>query len=198
MARKLFGIRGLDVETEMRGYYPRGGGMVTLRVEPMVPGATLTPAVLEDRGEVIRIHGLVFVAGNLPIDVAVKMRKTVLIRLRTEGYDCIATLEEDIKAEKLQNGIGTASGIILWAETSTGCIIAGSALGEKGTPTTQTAMNATQGLLDNLAHNGCVDEYLQDQIIIFMALAEGKSRVVTGPLTLHTHTAIHVAQELTE
>jgi len=27
---------------------------------------------------------------------------------------------------------------------------------------------------------------LQDQIIIFMALAEGKSTVRTGPLTLHT------------
>ncbi|RUS17946.1 hypothetical protein BC937DRAFT_89324 [Endogone sp. FLAS-F59071] len=108
MARKLFGIRGLDVETEMRGYYPRGGGMVTLRVEPMVPGATLTPAVLEDRGEP-RLRRRQSAHRH---QVAVKMRKTVLIRLRTEGYDCIATLEEDIKAEKLQNGIGTASGIM--------------------------------------------------------------------------------------
>lgn len=40
------------------------------------------------------------------------MRKAVLKKLRTEGYDRIATLEEDIKAEKIQNGTGTASGIM--------------------------------------------------------------------------------------
>ncbi|KAJ3089615.1 hypothetical protein HK102_005931 [Quaeritorhiza haematococci] len=40
--------------------------------------------------------------------------------------------------------------------------------------------------------------YLQDQIIILMALAKGRSRVVTGPLTLHTETAIHVAELITK
>jgi RNA 3'-terminal phosphate cyclase (ATP) len=39
---------------------------------------------------------------------------------------------------------------------------------------------------------------LQDQIIIFMALAEGQSIVRTGPLTLHTKTAIWVAEHLTD
>jgi RNA 3'-terminal phosphate cyclase (ATP) len=36
-----------------------------------------------------------------------------------------------------------------------------------------------------------------DQLIIFMALASGKSRVLTGPLSLHTETAIHFAKLLT-
>ena len=38
---------------------------------------------------------------------------------------------------------------------------------------------------------------MQDQIIIFMALAKGESQILSGPLTLHTETAIHIAQELT-
>ena len=38
---------------------------------------------------------------------------------------------------------------------------------------------------------------MQDQLILFMALAGGKSRIrVWGP-TSHTETAIHVAQQLT-
>lgn len=75
-------------------------------------------------------------------------------------------------------------------------------------------------LFNNLAHHGCVDDYLQDQVqiaeysiinvcvtlvvrfllqlIIFMALAEGKSQIRTGPLTLHTKTAIFVAELLTK
>ena len=31
-----------------------------------------------------------------------------------------------------------------------------------------------------------------------MALAKGQSRILTGPLTLHTQTAIHIATELTK
>lgn len=37
----------------------------------------------------------------------------------------------------------------------------------------------------------------QDQLILYMALAEGESEVLVGSLTLHTKTAIAVAQELT-
>ena len=44
----------------------------------------------------------------------------------------------------------------------------------------------------------CVDEYIQDQMIVFMALARGESRILTGPLTLHTETAIYIATQLTE
>ena len=39
---------------------------------------------------------------------------------------------------------------------------------------------------------------MQDQMTIFMALARGESRILTGPLTLHTETAIHIATQLTE
>lgn len=36
------------------------------------------------------------------------------------------------------------------------------------------------------------------QVVIFMALAKGKSAIRTGPLTLHTSTAIHIAQLITK
>lgn len=53
-------------------------------------------------------------------------------------------------------------------------------------------------LMDTISRdvvNGvCVDEHTQDQLIIYMALADGESRIVTGPLTLHTQTAIHFCQ----
>ena len=34
-------------------------------------------------------------------------------------------------------------------------------------------------------------------MIIFMALADGESRLLCGPLTLHTETAIHIAEKMT-
>lgn len=45
---------------------------------------------------------------------------------------------------------------------------------------------AAEELIAALESGGCVDEWLQDQIVIFMALSEGESAVRTGSLTLHT------------
>ena len=42
-----------------------------------------------------------------------------------------------------------------------------------------------------------IKRVVQDQMIIFMALADGESRLLCGPLTLHTETAIHIAEKMT-
>ena len=75
--------------------------------------------------------------------------------------------------------------------------------------------SAAEELARNITHGGCVDEYLQvrylystldsysreaqDQIIIFLALAKGKSTVRTGPPTLHTKYVqiLHTAMQAT-
>lgn len=89
----------------------------------------------------------------------------------------------------------------------------------------KVGIEAAEMLLRNIRHNGCVDEFLQDQVsrlrrrhhehthagmslwplplpppqlIIFMALAKGTSRIRTGAVTLHTQTAIHIAEQLTQ
>jgi RNA 3'-terminal phosphate cyclase len=43
----------------------------------------------------------------------------------------------------------------------------------------------------------CVDEYLQDQLIIFMALTKNISKIKTTNITLHTQTAIYFAELMT-
>ena len=59
------------------------------------------------------------------------------------------------------------------------------------------AEKAVNNLVENIEAGGCVDEHMQDQVIIFMALAQGHSRIRTGPLTLHTETSIHFTQLMT-
>ena len=55
---------------------------------------------------------------------------------------------------------------------------------------------AAQELLDSLKDGGCVDGWMQDQLILFMALAKGTSTMLTGSLTQHTQTAIHLAKQM--
>ncbi|XP_037090891.1 RNA 3'-terminal phosphate cyclase-like [Pollicipes pollicipes] len=60
------------------------------------------------------------------------------------------------------------------------------------------AETAVAELVSSVNAAACVDQYCQDQCVILMALAAGRSRVRTVPPTLHTETAIHIAETLTE
>lgn len=82
--------------------------------------------------------------------------------------------------------------------TTLNCILGGSALGSKKFNDFETGKKAAEELLSSVSVRACVDQYVQDQLIIFMALAKGKSVIKTTPITLHTETAIFIAQLLTD
>ncbi|XP_044288504.1 RNA 3'-terminal phosphate cyclase [Varanus komodoensis] len=183
----------LECNIKRRGYYPRGGGEV---IVGMAPVKQLSPIDLTDRGTVTKIHGRAFVAGTLPVKLANDMAAAAVRCIRKEIRD----LSVNIQAvrEPDNEAFGNGSGIIIVAETSTGCLLAGSSLGKRGKNADKVGIEAAEMLLGNLRHGGAVDDFLQDQLIIFMALANGISRVRTGPITLHTETAIHFAEQLTK
>jgi len=112
------------------------------------------------------------------------------------------------------NAHGNGSGILIIAKTTTNCIFGASSLGKQPPRRPRhkklkmneisskqqikiTAAKAVNELKYFLDCGGCLDDWLQDQIILFMALADGKSEIITGGLTLHTRTAISVAQQMT-
>uniref|UniRef100_A0A8C7CC37 RNA 3'-terminal phosphate cyclase n=1 Tax=Neovison vison TaxID=452646 RepID=A0A8C7CC37_NEOVI len=177
--------------TFCRGYYPKGGGEVIVRMSPV---KQLNPINLTDRGSVTKIYGRAFVAGVLPFKVAKDMAAAAVRCIRKEIRDLYVNIQP--VQEPKDQAFGNGNGIIIIAETSTGCLFAGSSLGKRGVNADKVGIEAAEMLLANLRHGGAVDEYLQDQLIIFMALACGVSRIKTGPVTLHTQTAIHFAEQL--
>lgn len=90
------------------------------------------------------------------------------------------------------------SGIVLCCETSTNCILGGSGLGNRKENSFTTGQKAMKEIVDATSVGACVDAHIQDQLIIFMALARGTSHIRTVPLTLHTKTAIHVCELMTK
>ncbi|XP_072024002.1 RNA 3'-terminal phosphate cyclase-like [Amphiura filiformis] len=182
-----------ECDIKRRGYFPKGGGEVRVTTTPV---KHLKPIEMMDPGHVTKITGTAFVAGVLPIKMAQSMARTATDVLRRQYKD--VNVRIDAIKEQQHAAVGNGSGIIVIAETSTGCLLAGSSLGKRGVQAEEVGRQAAQMLLDSLQHGGCVDEHLQDQLIIFMALASGVSKIRCGPITLHTETAIHVAKQLTE
>jgi RNA 3'-terminal phosphate cyclase (ATP) len=176
-----------------RGYFPKGGGEVHVRIQPC--RRPLRPIQLTDRGEVCEIRIRAFHAGRLPRHLAQTMadaaHKYLQQRITTKpapNYNVQVVMEHQ--------AVGSGLGILIVAKTTTGCLLAGSSLSAPKKVAGQVGIEAATELYATLQDGGCVDEWLQDQLIIFMALAQGSSEMLTGSFTLHTQTAIWIAEEM--
>ncbi|XP_067937937.1 RNA 3'-terminal phosphate cyclase-like [Watersipora subatra] len=186
---------GLRVDCQLlkRGFYPKGGGKVRVCIEPI---KCLKPIVLLDRGEIIKVEGISYVSGQLPVKVAQQSAAAASKHLQKHLPKSVS-ISVAARYESASQATATGSGVFLAAYTTTGCIFGGTSIGKRGKAAEQVAREAADELLVAVQQLGCVDEHLQDQLIIFMALASGQSKVRCGPLTLHTETAIHIAKKLT-
>ncbi|KAK2183330.1 hypothetical protein NP493_315g03064 [Ridgeia piscesae] len=187
-----FGVK-FDCEIIKRGYFPKGGGEVVVKCSPV---KSLQPIDMTEFGSVTKTYGRAFVAGNIPMRVAHTMARVAEDLLRQQYPEVPLNIE--VVKEPDHKAVGNGTGIILVTETSTGCLLAGSALGRRGVPAEEVGASAANELLQNLSTGACADQHLQDQLVIFMALAQGKSRVKCGEITLHTKTAIAIAEQLTK
>lgn len=85
------------------------------------------------------------------------------------------------------------------SHTTTDCTLGASALGSRNQKPFDTGIKAANELISVLQAKSCVDTHVQDQLIIFMVLANGLTRIrCTMPLTMHTKTAIHIAELMTQ
>lgn len=210
------GVPPIDLTIVKRGYFPKGGGSVSATIPPLYPGQKLRSFRLLERGKVKSIKGVAHFS-KLPTSVGSEMVRGAVKTLRKAGYRALDPQEAeitgippgekdiviDIQPMREPNSIAVAggSGIVLWAEFENGdSWIGGSAVGQKQKIPEDVGKEAAENLLKGLEGGGCVDEWLQDQIVIFMALADGLSEVrcAAGELELHTRTAIWLAEQLTE
>ncbi|KAI5831142.1 RNA 3'-terminal phosphate cyclase [Schizophyllum commune Tattone D] len=194
--RRAFGLDA-DLAIQRRGYYPKGGGRLEVTIRPVA--GSLGPITLLERGKVQHVRGIAHVAG-VPRSLAEQMAQGA--RNVLNGHPELAGIDIAIECtrERNDNTAGAGSGIVLWAELDGGGTLGGSAVGKKGASAASKGEEAARELLKALDNGGCVDEWLQDQVIIFMALADGESALNVGKddLTLHTRTAIWVAEQLTD
>jgi RNA 3'-phosphate cyclase len=187
---KKMGYRG-EVECVRRGHYPRGGGIVRARIEPV---EKLQALRLTEPGDVIKISGLAHCV-RLPSNIATRMAHAASTELIRAGYSKVQVKTEYYPPDKDPH-IGPGAGITLWAETSGGAILGSSSLGRPGKPAEQVGREAAHALIKQLKTGCAVDSHLTDQLIPYMALAEGVSEITSAELTSHTLTNIALVEQI--
>ena len=154
--KRHFGV-DIALKIQRRGYFPKGGGAVFCSVPPVTEA--LPPVTLIERGLVQVIKGEARV-GGLPYILAERMKRAARARLLAGGIPP-QTVRIDAVRETQEQAFGSGGGILLFAETSTGCIIGGSSVSTKDKTPEEVGDEAAEELLRNLRHDGCVDEHLQ-------------------------------------
>jgi RNA 3'-terminal phosphate cyclase (ATP) len=180
--RRHFGVENVNMNINKRGYFPRGGGEVSLSIVPFA-NQKLRPCRLMERGKVKWIAGVAHYAG-LPTTVGKGMVAGATRCLAAAGFrqgnrmnqsnlDIPDTQHGSTKEQRESNEIpvsiscmrepnnltkGAGSGIVLWAELEGGGFIGGSAVGTKSVAPEKVGEEAATELIKGLEDGGCVDE----------------------------------------
>jgi RNA 3'-terminal phosphate cyclase (ATP) len=163
-----------------RGYYPKGGGLVEVRV---APSHYVKRLAFEEQTSLGTINGVSHSCG-LPFHVAERQAKAAERLLHTKGYSTV--INRDIETGSKRT---TGCGITLWCDYKSG-----SALGARGKRAELVGREAAKILISELESPSTVDAHLADQLIPYIALAEGKSEIKVKEITNHLKTNIYVTK----
>lgn len=166
----------------------KGGGHVNLQVRPL---KTLQPLNLTQEEPITDILLTCNTTGKAPFKLASKASKAAQSILQQQHSNLT------IQNEFLPEALGTALTLFIKAQTPNSILAASKISQKRSENPDHLGAKTAQELKETLDLGVPVDQWMQDQLIIYMALASGTSRLLTGPLTLHTRTAISIAEQLT-
>ena len=158
------------------GFYPLGGGKLTVSIQP---SAELRPLSLLERGEVRTLTAEILVS-RLPQHVARREQATLCQLLGLSIAAC--------PIRSLGSSLGPGNAVLVQIESDSGPELF-SAIGERGVPAERVAATCAEEVSAYLAAEVPVGEHLADQLILPLALAKGGRYLTTQP-SLHTLTQI--------
>ncbi|OPY25870.1 MAG: RNA 3'-terminal-phosphate cyclase [Methanocella sp. PtaU1.Bin125] len=178
-ALRSFGLKG-ELNIESRGFFPVGWGRVTAVIEP-----SRLRGVAAESPEPPSVRG-VSSSSRLPPHVVRRQAEAAQKYLNSLGIE-VSGIALDARNDR-----STGSSITLFSG-----FLGGSALGERGLPAEKVGIEAATILANEIESGAAVDPFLCDQLITFMALAEGASVITTGSVTSHAVTNMWVMEQMT-
>jgi len=163
-AARKFGVRA-EAKMQRAGFYPKGGGIVSLKVEPS------------------QLRGVKFMPAAQPVKYST---------LSSSLPPHVLQREEEAVKKSFPGATGTVctvgaacagNALTIWSGA-----FGASALGEVGKPAEKVALEACAELAQGLESGCAVDARLADQLLLYAALAEGRSGFSTPEFSSHLST----------
>jgi RNA 3'-phosphate cyclase len=184
-------LEKIGVKTEIniikRGYYPEGGAKVEMKIFPL----KLRSLNLTERGALKKILIISGASDSLK-------EKKVAERQIAGAKEVLGKLKLPIeeRTEYCQTDSPGSQFCLITEFENT--LIGTDNLGRLGKRAEDVGKEAALDLLKEERSQSCLDKHLADQILIFMALASGKSQVTVSEITEHCKTNVWVIEKFLE
>jgi RNA 3'-terminal phosphate cyclase (ATP) len=158
-----------------RGYYPKGGGLIEIDAEE----SSLEGKKFQNREEKV-IRGISH-CSNLS-GVAERQAESARSYLESSGFKA----EIEVRSYR---GYSTGSAITLWTAYK-----GGSSLGERGKRAEKVGVEAAREIIGEINSKACFDRHLADQVMVFAAVAKGRTVYTTSEVTMHQKSSAYVIE----
>jgi RNA 3'-phosphate cyclase len=170
----------IDADLEVPGFYPKGGGVMRVAVKP----GKIKPINLTERGKL---------AGTDIWSLSSEdLRQRNVAGRQIAGAESIFRFSR--KIEKYFKTGSTGSSVHIHCHYDN-CILGAGSLGEVGKKAEEVGREAAMLLKKQVDSGACLDEWMADQILPYMALARGKSAISVARLTDHAKTNMWVIEK---
>ncbi len=203
---QLLRFAKIDVKLVRRGYYPKGAGLVEVKIKPMIKRnehsfddflmnvrKRCKPYALSKRESLLCIKGISHASIDLQ-GAKVAERQAHAAQFMVKKLNCPVIIET-----QYQDTLSTGSGITLHAmfgkeeeDIRNPIRLGADALGEKGKKAEVVGEEAAKKLLMEIESSAAVDVYLADNLLLYLALAGGK--LCTSTLSMHTKTNMYIIE----
>jgi RNA 3'-terminal phosphate cyclase (ATP) len=178
----------LDLEILRPGYVPKGHGR--LSVHANVLKHPLKPLVLPEQGRVRKLHVIALASHLAEEKVSERMAARCQSLLEKQGYQTETEVHQDATA--IQKG----AVMLLWVETDSGCLLGADRAGKRGRSSESIAEFVVKALMEDLHTGATTDRHLADQLIVFAALAKGRTEYLLPQLTEHVESNLWLVEKI--
>ncbi len=175
----------VTIESVRHGYYPKGGGAVSLTVQPCT---SLKGVVAEVPGAVLAIRGIAHVA-HLPLHIPERMVAAASMHLAG-----LAPPQIEVRVMGEEEAFGTGGAMVLVAETEHG-ILGAATVAQRGVPAEQLGHEVGEALWADVAAKAATDIHAADQLLIYAAQARGPSSFTVRQVTRHASTVMWLIEQ---
>ncbi|MCL1984454.1 MAG: RNA 3'-terminal phosphate cyclase [Methanomassiliicoccaceae archaeon] len=160
------------LEIKDRGFYPEGGGRVMAELDPI---GDISPLVIGDLGELRGIEGICYIQ-HLKDRIKDDMISACVEML---DLDCPV----DINIQRM-SGNSKGAGLSLVAVYENGRL-GSNVLTTKGHPAKQAGEDVAKDLMKEMFSGATMDVYTADQLLPYMAMANGPSEFTVSRISKH-------------
>ena len=175
----------VDMDIEKYGYYPKGGSVVKVVVNPVKKLCALD---LSNRGKLLKISGVAHSASSLKKGKVSEREATAAEKYLSDKYD--VPVKVDVRYSECDS-VGTS--IVLWAEFEN-TVMGSDALGDVGVRAETVGHSAAKTLSGFIDSGATVDEYMGDQLPPYLACVKGISKYTMPEMSSHAKTNIDVVK----